>query len=273
MAETHHPAVQSIALIGYGAMGGHVYRALAGTPGLRFSHVVVPAEYVVQTRARLGDQVAVVSDASQIDPLPDFALECAGHEAVQTVVPALLSRGVDVIIASVGALSKAGLIESLQAAAQQGSAQLTLIPGAVAGIDALAAARVQGLDSVEYTGRKAPVGWLGTPAEQRLDLRSLSAPAVFFEGTAREAAALYPKNANVAAMVGLAGIGMDKTRVTLIADPGVTRNTHQVVARGAFGELDIRVAGETLPDNPKTSMLAALSIVRAVLNRVAPVVI
>ncbi len=274
MAETAMaPAGQSFSLIGYGAMGGCVHRALASTPGLRLTHVVVPPAHVAETQAKLGSQVAVVSDVDQIDPLPDFALECAGHAAVQAAVPKLLRRGVDVIIASVGALSRPGLIESLEEAARQGAAQLTLVPGAVAGIDALAAARAQGLDSVEYTGRKAPIGWLGTPAEERLALRTLSEPAVFFEGTAREAAALYPKNANVAAMVGLAGLGLDQTRVTLVADPGVTRNTHRIVARGAFGELDIRTAGKTLPDNPKTSMLAALSIVRAVLNRVTPVVI
>ncbi len=182
-------------------------------------------------------------------------------------------RGVDVIIASVGALSQAGLAESLEAAALRGGAQLTLVPGAVAGIDALAAARQQGLQSVEYTGRKSPAGWRGTPAERMLDLDMLAEATVFFEGSARDAAALYPKNANVAAMVGLAGIGLDRTRVTLIADPAALRNNHRIVAHGEFGELDVRTAGATLPDNPKTSMLAALSIVRAVRNRVAGIVI
>jgi aspartate dehydrogenase len=254
-------------------MGGYVHRALAGDDRLRITHVVVPPGCVADAQARLQGTAIVVSDVDQLDAKPDFALECAGHTAVNGAVPKLLRRGVDVIIASVGALSEHGLPESLEAAARAGKAQLTLVPGAVAGIDALAAARQEGLESVEYIGRKAPAGWRGTPAEQRIDLDMLVEPAVFFEGTAREAAALFPKNANVAAMVGLAGIGMDHTRVTLIADPGVTRNNHQIVAHGAFGQLDIRTAGETLADNPKTSMLAALSIVRAVRNRVATVAI
>lgn len=273
MVEARRSGPQSIVLIGYGAMGSYVHRALAGDGRLRITHVVVPAEFVADAQAQLQDAAVVVGDVDQLDATPDFALECAGHSAVTGAVPRLLRRGVDVIIASVGALSERGLPESLETAAQAGGAQLTLVPGAVAGIDALAAARQQGLESVEYVGRKPPAGWRGTAAEAHVDLERLTEPTVFFEGTAREAASLFPKNANVAAMVGLAGIGMDRTRVTLIADPGVTRNNHQIVARGAFGELDIRTAGETLPDNPKTSMLAALSIVRAVRNRVAAVAI
>jgi aspartate dehydrogenase len=74
-------------------------------------------------------------------------------------------------------------------------------------------------------------------------------------------------------MVALAGIGMERTRVSLIADPGVTRNTHTVHATGEFGELELKVAGNVLPANPKTSALAAFSIIRAINNRVGALVI
>ena len=265
--------MKTLLLIGYGAMGRTVHDALRTHRHARVGYVVETAERCDEIRRELGDAIEVVASLDELPQLPALALECAGHAAVTTFVPDLLARGVDTVIASVGALSEAGLPERLEAAAATGGAQLILVPGAIAGIDALRAARMRPLDTVVYTGRKPPRGWEGTPAEARVDLATVREPTVIFEGNAREAARLYPKNANVAAMVGLAGIGMERTQVTLIADPGVTRNTHSVRARGEFGELELTVAGNPLPANPKTSALAAFSIVRALDNRVGQLVI
>ena len=166
------------------------------------------------------------------------------------------------MIISVGALAESGLADQLNTASVQGSARILIPTGALAGLDGLSAAASDSLDSVELVTRKPPGAWAGATGAAHLDLKVVQQPTTLFTGTARQAAQAFPKNANVAAALALAGVGMDATKVTLIADPGVTRNSHQVEASGAFGYLSVTVDAEPSPDNPKTSHLAALSIVR-----------
>lgn len=257
---------QEVTLIGFGAIGASVFERMRSHPGVRITHVVVSEKNQAMVQTQLGDAAQAVT---AVPSTARLVLECAGHSAlVQHVLPAL-ARGVECAVLSVGALSDAGLPEQLEAAAVAGGAQLHLLAGAIGGIDAIAAARQAGLDEVIYTGRKPPAGWRGSPAEAVVDLSSLQAPAVILDDTARKAAQLYPKNANVAATLSLAGLGLDRTRVRLIADPGVSENIHEFEVRGAFGEMRVTMRGKPLADNPKTSALTVLSALRFLHNRTA----
>lgn len=283
-------------MIGFGAVGTGVIELLsrdggaapslvdpldAGVPGMRdhsgerdlcIDRVVVHAASCPRARSWLQDHgMHATRVTEQLDlygpDRPDIVVECAGHSAIEEHVLPALASGVPCLIASVGALSAPGLPERLEMAAREGHTQVQLLSGAIGAIDALAAARLGGLHRVCYRGRKPPFAWKGTPAERDFDLDALTAPTQVFEGSAREAAAQYPRNANVAATLALAGIGLDRTEVRLVADPEIHENVHHLDAEGAFGSLELTLRGRPLQANPRTSALTVYSVVRALGNR------
>ena len=205
-----------------------------------------------------------IACVSSVDDLPgdiEHMVDCAGHSALRDYGPDILRGGRNLTTVSIGALADQQLYDELDQAAADGASRLHLASGAIGALDCLRAARVGALHSVTYTGRKPPLGWKGSPAESRLDLDALTTGEhVHFEGTARFAAIEYPKNANVAAAVALAGVGFDDTTVQLIADASVTENIHQVRASGEFGSFSFEIRGKSLPDHPKSSALAAMSV-------------
>jgi aspartate dehydrogenase len=295
-----------VTLIGFGAIGQSICRRLMGSPHVRVTHVVVRAARVAEVQAAL-DAMAVaaapdarggVAAAEQsrannagalaVVEIPfdaKLALECAGHGALASHVIPALARGTECAVLSVGALAELGLPERLADAATQGGTQVHLLSGAIGGIEALAAARLAGLDEVTYTGRKPPSSWAPAPtasttenvpiSEEKKALTSvpITQLAIILKASAREAARLYPKNANVAATIALAGLGLDATQVRLISDPNVTENVHEIYAKGAFGEMKIEMRGKPLADNPKTSALTVLSALRFLNNRASSLTI
>jgi aspartate dehydrogenase len=254
---------QRIGIVGLGAMGQQVLRRLCAEP-LGNTSLAVLTRY----RATTKPLVAQVEVFDELEALlrwkPHLVVECAGHDAVINVVPLLLAHGVDVVLASVGALADPELRATLQVASGKGRAMLSYVAGAIGGLDVISAARNASLQRVTYIGRKPPSAWAGSVAEQTCELQTLRVPVSIFKGSAVDAARLYPKNANVAAAVALAGVGFEATQVELVADPSVSGNVHEVEAVGAFGRFVLRLENEPLPDNPKTSWLAALSIEDAV---------
>ncbi|MBE1281760.1 MAG: aspartate dehydrogenase [Rhodobacteraceae bacterium] len=256
-----------IGIIGEGAIGRYVADTLAGRglgPHVMLTRSAGPNGRVAQGVRHVGSVAELPEDIT-------LMVDCAGHAALAEHGCAILERGVDLITVSLGALADPDLADRLKRAAVTGQAQLHLASGAIGGLDSLQAAKVGGLSDVTYVGRKPPVGWKGSPAEQQLDLDHLEGPTVHFEGSARDAATTYPKNANVAAAVALAGPGFDATRVRLVADPSITANIHEIHASGAFGQFSFHIEGQALPDNPRSSALAAMSAISAIEREVAPI--
>jgi len=198
---------------------------------------------------------------------PKIVIECAGHSAVRSHVPALLAKGIDTIVTSVGALANQDLFGALNRAAEENGARIIIPSGAIGALDILSAIKHSEVSSVVYRSRKPPIAWVGTPAEQFVNLDALTQATTFYEGDARSAATDYPKNANVAAALALAGVGFTNTQVQLIADPDVDCNIHEFSIESTAADVAVRIEGKPSPNNPKTSLPTVYSLVREVLNR------
>ncbi len=256
---------RKLAVIGTGAMAQDLKASLERVGGFSIGAALVSHDHKLS--AALFSGVEIFRHPEQLLAWrPSLVIECASHSAVRNSVPLMLRMGIDTIIVSIGSLSDPALLQQLEDAAVAGSSRLTIVSGAIGGLDVLRAAKLAGLTSVEYRGVKPAFAWKETPAEEYCELGAISEPTAFFKGNAGEASRLFPKNANVTAAVALAGIGFDRTSVTLVADPDAVSNCHQITARGAFGEFSIHLRNEALPGNPKTSRLAALSLQQAVIR-------
>jgi aspartate dehydrogenase len=134
--------------------------------------------------------------------------------------------------------------------------------GAIGGIDAIRAVEHL-LETVTLTTTKPPAALTGALGFAEWEDREITDATVIFDGSASEAVKLFPANVNVGATLSLAGIGPEKTRVTVIADPDAPGNVHQIEAHGRFGRFKFEFINEPHPANPKTSYLAALAAIEA----------
>jgi aspartate dehydrogenase len=161
---------------------------------------------------------------------------------------------------SVGGLVKDKSIFSL---AEEKGSRIYIPTGAISGLDCVKAAKVAGIDSAMIITRKPPKGLAGAPyiLENNIDLEAIEKETIIFEGTAKEAVSAFPKNINVAAALSFAGIGIERTRVRIMASKEYKRNSHEIVIEGVFGKMTAKTENLPSPQNPKTSYLAVLSAV------------
>jgi len=260
-----------VAFVGWGAIARTAAELLADSP-VEIVAVAVRDRSIARPDFPSGAQL--ITDPGELAATaPELVAEAAGRDSVAIWGHAALAANADFVVSSVSAFADASVLEELREAATSNNRSVVIQPGALAGVEALAAARLMGIDVVEHRIVKPPHAWLGTPAETFCALEDLTESVVFFSAPAGDAAAAFPKNANVAMTTALAGIGPDATKITLVADPTASTNRHELHAHGAFGQLDVSIANSPLPANPKSSAMAALSLVRTIENRVNPIVI
>jgi aspartate dehydrogenase len=196
---------------------------------------------------------------------PATLLEAASHDAVREHLVPALQAGVNVIVLSAGALADDVLREAAERAAQASGALLYVPSGGIGGLDALKAACAAGVDEVSIEVAKPPAAWKNIPYVEGLglDLDHLGGVRVLFEGPARAGAPHFPQNVNIAAVLAMAGSGFDRTRLKVVADPALTRNTHTIRVSGRSGSFMVKLENVPDPNNPKTALLACYSALAA----------
>ena len=202
----------------------------------------------------------------------DVVVEAASHEAVRTFGSAVLRSGAAFIVLSAGALADDALRAALERAAAEHSALLYVPSGGIGGLDALKAACIAGVDSVTIAVTKPARAWKGIAYVEGLgvDLDSLVGSIVLYDGPARDGVPHFPANVNIAAVLSLAGIGFDRTRLKAVADSHLTHNTHYIEVSGKTGTISIKLENVPSPENPKTAWLACYSALAALKSMQSP---
>ncbi len=265
-------AKMKVGLIGCGTIGSFILEKSRTLPEPGFEVALVCGRSETSKGRELVAKhgIAWTTDASELwkNGL-DVVVEAASHEALADSGVKCLVHGIHLVPVSVGALVDASLLSALKEAAIKGNSVFHIPSGGIGGMDALQAACIAGVDRVVMTSRKMPRAWKGIPYVERLgvDLNTLKEPYQLYHGAARDCVKEFPQNINIAAVLSLAGIGFDRTEIRILADPSVSLNTHEIVWEGAAGKGRILLENVPDPDNPKTTWLAALSVL-ATLRRI-----
>lgn len=250
-----------VGLIGLGAIAGQFVDLVSADPDCGLEIVGALVRDVGRPRRPGLTQVDSLEALLELDV--DIVAEAAGHAALRQFGPACLRTGMPLVVLSIGALADAEFERELRAAATSGGVQLTLASGAVGVLDLLASAAEDGLERVLHRILKPPAAFGLEP----------DAGGELFRGSARQAAVEYPQNANVAAVVALAGVGLDRSEVAIIADPTIATNCHELEIEGTFGRCLVRIEGIPSRANPRTAAVVPMSLKHMLERQRAAVVV
>jgi aspartate dehydrogenase len=236
--------LRKVGLIGCGAIGTLIAEAINN--GIVQCDGLILYDYnyekAEQLMKSLAFPVKVVKSLDEMIRLkPSVIVEAASQEAAKEYVSRILKEDIELIVMSVGALLDSDVRSS----------KIHIPSGAIGGLDAIASAALAGLSEVVLTTRKNPTA---------LDMNNREEKLVF-EGNAREAVKLFPREINVAAALALTA-SPEKVKVRIVSDPQVTRNVHEVKVKWRYGDMVFRFENEPHPKNPRTSALAAWSAIR-----------
>ena len=258
----------SCGIVGFGRIGRRLAERLGGV-----AVVLVRPAQAGQAAERLGREAVSTSLAEFLARRPEIVVECASAATLTEIGPAVLAAGADLVPLSLTALADPEVEARLFAAAERGPGRIEIAPGAIGTLDLLATARQEGLRRVVYRQLKSPAMWQLTPADALADLASIDARQVFLGGSVREVARRFPNNLNTAVGVALAGLGLDRTEVELVADPGLSETGHELEIQAEPGNAVLRLGGRDVPPDGDPVDYTTFSLLRLLRRRQARVAI
>jgi aspartate dehydrogenase len=259
----------AVAVGGLGAIGLELAKRLhAGIPGLRLVAVSARDRQAAEKRLEAAGIAVPVVALAELAKLAEIVVECLPTAQFRAIAEPAIEQARIFVLLSAGAL-----IENFDLAerAKATGARIIVPTGALLGLDAVRAASEGEIRSVTMVSRKPPVSLEGAPylAEHKISLAGLKVPLKVFAGSAREGAKGFPANVNVAAALSLAGIGPDRTRLEIWADPAIDRNIHRIEVEADSARFSMTI--ENVPSaNPKTGRITALSVIACLKGLVAP---
>lgn len=263
-----------IAVGGFGAIGKAVAAALdQGIDGMELA--AVSARDVAGAKAWMADHFQHQYEVLPLERLcesADVVVECCPAHLLDQIARPTLEAGKTVIVVSVGGLL--GNMHLKDIATRTGG-RILVPSGALLGLDAVQAAAQGKIESVKIVTRKPPSGLKGAPAIEKmgLDLDSVTEPVQCYAGSAQDAIDGFPANLNVAVALGLAGIGAERTRLEVWADPTVKRNTHSIEVVSDSATMTMKIEGIPSEENPRTGRITPLSVISTLRRLTAPLVI
>lgn len=263
-----------IGIVGCGAIGSSLAKEIVF--GLRDSACLVALYDIKSEKSELLSKQLIKNTKFCVDNLEslisksDLVIESSCAKSAWEIARESLSGGRKVMVMSVGGM--VGHLSQLFALAKKFNAQAYFPSGAISGIDGLKAANIAGIQRVVLTTRKHPDAFKGVEyVVKKFKLTGLKKDKVLFFGTAGQAVKYFPQNVNVAAVLGLAGIGMQKTKVRIIASPSVRKNIHEILIESKAAKIFTRTENILHPQNPKTSYLAVLSAIATLKQILQPI--
>jgi aspartate dehydrogenase len=266
----NNPTQQRVAIAGLGAIGLKVAQALdAGLPGLRLVAVAGRDPDKTAAQAAALRSAPRVLGATALAEVADIIVDCAPSATFAALAGSVVDAGKMLMTVNAGALLRH---RELVERARRSGARIVVPTGALLGLDAVRAAAEGTITQVTMITRKPPGGLEGAPylAERGISLAGLDKAICVFEGNAVEGARGFPANVNVAAALGLAGIGPERTRLQIWADPAVDRNTHTIEVEADSARFTLHIENVPSAENPRTGKITALSVIACLRGLTAP---